>query len=106
MNSREELLDFLDSISYFNTESDIPDIPKVDDVELYKELVVPAYIRCGAIPKKDLIVGRIYYGSCRNSSTATWNGKEFEYTRYKFGSTYTDTINHFEDDDGYDLLFR
>ena len=43
-------------------------------------------------------------GSCRNSSEATWNGTVFIYERYKFGSYYNDEINHFEDDDGYDLF--
>lgn len=60
--------------------------------------------QCYVIPKKELIVGEEYSGYCRNSDKARWNGKEFEYERYKFGSYYTDTINHFEDDDGFDLF--
>ena len=39
----------------------IPDVPKVDSPEDYQEYVVKNYIRCGAIPKKDLIVGETYW---------------------------------------------
>ena len=60
--------------------------------------------QCTLLYKKDLEVGQEYWGYCRNSDKAIWTGKEFEYKRYKFGSYYTDTINHFEDDDGYDLF--
>ena len=56
------------------------------------------------IPKKDLIIGEKYSGICRNTSEAVWNGKVFEYKRYKFGFFYDDTINHYEDDDGYDVF--
>lgn len=56
------------------------------------------------IPKKDLIVGKSYKGFCRNADTAEWDGEVFWYTRYKFGDTFDEEINHFEDDDGYDLF--
>lgn len=56
------------------------------------------------IPKNELIVGNTYTGNCRNAESAKWNGKTFEYMRYKFGSTYLEEINHFEDDDGYDVF--
>ena len=82
----------------------IPDVPKVDSPEDYQEYVVKNYIRCGAIPKKDLIVGKTYIGNCRNATEATWNGEVFVYKRTKFGIKYNDKINHFEDDDGYDLF--
>lgn len=59
---------------------------------------------CCIIPKKDLIVGQEYNGICRNSIKAIWNGKEFEYKRFKIFEFYTDTINHYEDDDGYDVF--
>ena len=51
------------------------------------------------IPKKDLIIGQKYGGNCRNSYEAVWNGKVFEYKRYKFGFWEDDTIEHYEDDD-------
>lgn len=82
----------------------IPDVPKIDSLEDYQEFVVKNYIRCGAIPKKDLIVGETYIGNCRNATEATWNGEVFVYKRTKFGITYNEKINHFEDDDGYDLF--
>ena len=58
----------------------------------------------GIIQKKDLVVGAYYWGSCRNSSLAMWDGKEFIYLRTKFSSTFAETINHLEDDNGYDLF--
>ena len=56
------------------------------------------------IIKENLIVGQKYLGVCRNSDVAIWNGEQFEYKRNKFGSTFTEKINHFEDDDGYDVF--
>lgn len=82
----------------------IPSVPKMETPEDYQEYVVKNYIRCGAIPKKDLIIGKTYLGDCRNASKATWNGKVFVYKRRKFNWEYDEEINHFEDDDGYDLF--
>lgn len=56
------------------------------------------------IAKKDLVIGAKYNGICRNSYEAVWNGQVFEYKRYKFGFFYDDVINHYEDDDGYDVF--
>jgi hypothetical protein len=66
----------------------IPDIPRMKTPEDYQEYVVKNFIRCGAIPKKDLIIGKTYIGDCRNSSEAIWNGKVFVYKRTKFGYTF------------------
>lgn len=49
------------------------------------------------IPKIEMKTGMYYSGICRNSYMALWNGKEFEYFRYKFGHYQHDTIEHFED---------
>lgn len=57
-----------------------------------------------AIPKSEMIVDKEYEGHCRNSGKAVWKGDHFEYQRYKLGSYYTDEINHYEDDDGYDVF--
>jgi hypothetical protein len=81
----------------------IPDIPKTSP-DVYNDIIIPALIRCGAIPKSQLEVGATYIGSCRNASEAVWLGDKFEYQRYKFGYTFPETINHFEDDNGYDLF--
>lgn len=56
------------------------------------------------IAKNDLIVDKSYLGNCRNADIAKWNGEKFEYQRTKFGDTFTETINHFEDDNGYDVF--
>lgn len=81
----------------------VPSVPIVDE-ESYKNIVIPNYIRCGAIPKADLIVGKTYYGDCRNAGKAIWKGDHFTYVRYKFGTYFNEDINHFEDDNGYDLF--
>ena len=96
--------EFFENMKPFETNDDIPDIPKVKDKQMYEDVIVKNLIRCGAIPKDKLIVGKTYIGSCRNSGKATWTGEEFEYERHKLGTTYTDAVNHFQDDDGYDLF--
>ncbi len=68
----------------------------------------------GAIPKSKLKDGAYYYGRCRNAYVAKWNagkvGKvhsptgQFTYMRTKFSSTFPEDINHFEDDNGFDLF--
>lgn len=82
----------------FEKETDIPQLPNP-----LEQLHIDKLIQCGAITKKDLVIGKYYYGKCRNNNVAMWNGKEFQYMRYKFGWR-EDTINHFEDDNGYDLF--
>jgi len=84
-------------------EDHIPSPPKVSK-EIYDKYVIPNFIRCGAIPKNKLIVGKTYLGSCRNTSEAVWTGNIFVYKRTKFGYTYDENINHFQDDDGYDVF--
>lgn len=87
----------------FKDEDDIPSVPKVNK-EDYGNIIIPNIIRCGGIPKYKLEIGKTYIGDCRNASEAVWNGKVFTYMRTKFGYTYPEDINHFEDDDGYDLF--
>jgi hypothetical protein len=88
----------------FETVDDIPDIPKVNDPRIYEEVIVKNLIRCGAIPKDKLEVGATYEGNCRNFEQARWDGKVFWGKRYKFGEWREDKINHFQDDNGYDLF--
>ena len=95
--------EYFENLKPFKSVDDIPDVPCVP-AEEYESVIVPNLIRCGAIPKSDLEVGATYKGSCRNSSEAIWTGTEFKYRRYKWGNYYTDTINHFQDDDGYDVF--
>ena len=87
----------------FRNEDDIPPIPIVLPKD-YEEVIIPNIVRCGGIPKDKLIVGETYIGDCRNASEAVWNGKTFTYMRTKFGTTYPEDINHFQDDDGYDVF--
>ncbi len=87
----------------FTKVSDIPDFPISDTPEEF-EFYCKEFIEAGAIPKKDLVVGAWYIGSCRNSSIAQWIGNCFHYIREKFRTYYIDKVNHFEDDDGYDVF--
>lgn len=104
----EDLHEFIkqtyEEMNPFKTSDDVPEIPIVYDREFYNKVIVRNLIRCGAIPKHHLEIGKTYYGSCRNAEYAEWTGSEFVYDRYKFGTTYKDTCNHFEDDDGSDLF--
>ena len=60
--------------------------------------------QCRAIPKSELRNGITYRGECRNASEAIWDVDKFVYIRHKFGSSYPEEINHYEDDDGYDVF--
>ena len=90
-------------LRWCDIEDGIIDVP-ITDPETYKNIVIPNFIRCGAIPKAQLEVGKTYIGSCRNAREAIWKGDHFTYKRYKFGCTFDEDINHFEDDNGYDLF--
>ena len=87
----------------FEKPYDVPNLPIVSSEE-WKNFYVPILIERGAIPKNKLIIGKTYYGECRNACKAVWLGDVFEYQRYKFGCTFPEKINHFEDDNGYDLF--
>ncbi len=52
----------------------------------------------------ELVVGNSYIGTCRNSNEAVWQGDHFIYQRHKWGSTFPEKINHFQNDDGYDVF--
>src|SRR5574344_1790788 len=89
--------------SQFTESYEVPPLRIVDKKE-WEDFYVPILIQLGAIPKNKLVVGKRYYGSCRNASVAVWLGDVFEYQRTKFGSTVSETINNFDNDDGYDLF--
>ena len=59
------------------------------------------------VEKKDLVHGEYYFGDCRNADTARWdaNRNKFYYWRNKFGQRFVEDINHFEDDNGFDLFY-
>lgn len=79
------------------------DVPKcyTKEDEIY---VQDTLIRHGAIPLHELIAGKTYIGTCRNASEAVWEGDHFVYQRYKWGFTFPEKINHFQNDDGYDVF--
>jgi hypothetical protein len=90
-----------ESLKPFENDFDVPLLPK--PLTSYH---VTKLVKAGAILKKDLIDGKRYYGNCRNTDNATWNKDKnvFTYVRYKFGSRFSEDLNHFEDDNGYDLF--
>jgi len=100
---KEWFIEYFNRPEKFESRHDIVDIP-VFPHDFMDEVIIPGLIRRGAIPKDQLEVGKEYYGSCRNSGVAKWNGKEFEYDRYKWGFTYKDTIRHFQDYDDTDFF--
>ena len=91
------------SLKPFTCTDEIPDIPVIDQIT-YNTIVVPNLIRCGAIPINELEKDVWYEGTCRNASKAIWNGEKFLYERTKFGDTFFEEINHFQEDDGYDVF--
>ena len=96
--------EYWENLQHFKGDPDnIPDLP-LTDAETWRSFIVPKLLECGAIPKNNLIIGKKYLGSCRNTSEAIWNGDRFTYKRYKWGVYDDDEINHFEDDDGFDLF--
>lgn len=102
-DSYNQIIERFDRMERFESVDDIPYIPIVSK-EIFDSVIIPNLIRCGAIPKSKLMIGRTYIGSCRNAEKAVWTGSEFVYERHKFGTSYLDHIKHFQDDDGYDLF--
>lgn len=98
----QKLIDSLENMTSFG--NGIINTPKMKSREDYEKYVIKNFIRCGAIAKKDLVIGKTYVGSCRNTEEATWLGEYFEYNRTKFGVVFKEKINHFEDDNGFDLF--
>lgn len=79
---------------------DVPRCKNKDEEKFVQETL----IKMGAIPLHELEVGKTYIGECRNASEAVWQGDHFIYQRYKFGSIFPEKINHFQNDDGYDVF--
>lgn len=102
-NREKRRREYWENMEPFKEPYDVPNLPQVSKEE-WETFYVPHLIRCGAIPKERLEVGATYYGECRNASEAVWDGEKFTYQRYKFGFTFPEKINHFQDDDGYDLF--
>ena len=103
------IIKFWEARKPFTTVDSIPEyplfnkklLPNADELQKY---VAKRFVELGALPKEALQDGHLYLGNCRNASRAIWNGKKFKYTRYKFGITFEEEINHFEDDEGNDVF--
>lgn len=103
-NSIAQSIELFMNLEPFTSPDDIPDVPHFQVPNVYKEVVVANLKRCGAIPKEELEVGAEYIGSCRNADKALWTGREFIYQRSKFGSTYTESVEHFDSDTIFDVF--
>jgi hypothetical protein len=79
---------------------EVPRCQNKDEEKFVQDIL----IKCGAIPLDKLEVGKIYVGFCRNAGEAVWQGEKFVYQRYKWGTTSEEEINHFQNDDGYDVF--
>ena len=100
---KRKMIERFNNMKPFKTVDDIPEVPIVDK-DIYNTVIIPNLIRCGAIPKRNLIIGRTYVGDCRNAQEGVWDGQKFVIKRYKFGDIFDDTVDHFEDDRGYDVF--
>lgn len=102
------LLDSIDEFLkrvYFLKNPRLGYIPRGLKSEEYEEIVCNTLESVfGAIPRSKLEPGKVYFGECRNSDLAIWLGDRFEYVRYKFGQSFLERINHYEDDNDYDLF--
>lgn len=106
---RDRLIEWADAIKdkklNLMTEEELSymDVPACNNKE-EETFVQTKLIEQGAIPLHLLETGKTYIGFCRNASEAVWLGDKFEYMRTKFGTTFPENINHFQNDDGYDLF--
>jgi hypothetical protein len=71
-----------------------------------QEALEKAYKLKVLVPKSELKDGHYYWGTCRNAYQAIWNSEKncFYYWRTKFGTAFVESINHPEDDNGFDLF--
>ncbi len=61
--------------------------------------------RCSPfLAKHTLIVGHYYVGKCRNANVARWDGERFWHWRLKFGTIFTESIQHREDEPYFDVF--
>lgn len=100
----KEIFEKMEPFKKYDGEYIVKPIPICYDETFYQEVIIPNIIRCGGIPKKDLILNKTYIGDCRNANEAIWNGSYFMYFRNKFGHVYIEKIKHFEDDRIHDVF--
>ena len=99
----KHFVDWLNTKPKFQEPNDIPEMPNLGK-EYTDKYFTKAFIEHGAIPIDQLEVGKTYIGKCRNAHEALWNGEVFVYERNKFGSSYYEEVEHFQDDEGYDVF--
>lgn len=101
-SQEQKIQEYWENLPQFDgDENKVPHIPIPITPFHVKQLV-----KAGAIAKKDLKNGTAYLGKCRNAHEAIWHADKnvFIYKRHKFGDIFDEDINHFEDDNGYDLF--
>lgn len=105
-SSREAHLKQWNNLPKFESIWQVPQLPKVDDPEVWASFYVVKLIEAGAIPKSLLKDREYYIGDHRRAQVAQWLADEnrFVYMRRKFDQVFEDKCNHFEDDDGFSLF--
>lgn len=100
------LLEWISELQPFKSVDDIPDTPSFNtrNCEQWNKLAVPFLIKYGAIPKKSLIVGKVYSGKSKSTNKAMWTGSCFVYKEHDYGHEYEKTIDHFEDNPLFDMF--
>jgi hypothetical protein len=91
---------------FLKAESDYYSHGGVDLPPKYTKEQFDKAVAAGMLLKKDLIDGGYYLGWCRNAIVAKWIGVPgcFVHWRTVFNDTFTEEINHPEDDDGSDIF--
>lgn len=71
-----------------------------------EEWLEQQYKNGAIIRKEDLVNGVLYFGECRNADIAYWSKdlNKFIYKREKFGQKFFETIEHPEDENGFDVF--
>lgn len=93
------------NLKKFKKPEDIPSLPETN-LQDWKNFFVPKLIEAGAIPKKYLVDGKIYYGQNKNARVAQWDEERncFFYIRKELNEIFEDKCSHFEDNDGFPIF--
>lgn len=106
LKRQEDHLRLWNNLPKFESIWQVPQLPQVEDPEVWKSFYVVKLIEAGAIPKSLLKDQEYYIGDHRRAQVAQWQAEKnkFVYMRRKFDNVFEDECNHFEDDDGFSLF--
>ena len=106
LKRQEGHLKLWNNLPKFESIWQVPQLPQVEDPEVWKSFYVVKLIEAGAIPKSLLKDQEYYIGDHRRAQVAQWRAEKnkFVYMRSKFSHVFEDECNHFEDDDRFSLF--